>query len=197
MPRPARILPLVALLAAIGACGSDTVVSQADVDRRLEGVGSPAPELIYVTEAAGYAVARQSVGVYGNDGFGAHYSSPQGGTFRLVVDRGGSECAQPSVGTAGAAVTCEEDGGLLYRSTPDSHEYARAEQGHVVRVGSTKLGVDRETLRRAAAAAHRAEGSELDDLLPPLTDLPGAPVRRGDLPANGDGAPLNPTAPGG
>jgi hypothetical protein len=44
-------------------------------------------------------------------------------------------------------------------------------------------------------AARPATPQELDDRLPPASD--GTPVERGDLPDTGDGAPINPTGPGG
>ncbi|MGQ0846581.1 MAG: hypothetical protein ACT4QF_20855 [Sporichthyaceae bacterium] len=193
----ATAAPLVVLVAALGACGSAPPLDRAEVDRRLEGVGSPAAELVYVTEVAGYAVARQSVGVYGNDGFSSHYSSRDGAIFRLAVDRGVSECANPVVEGVAGAVSCEADGDLLYRFTPDAHEYARAEDGFVVRVGSRRSAADRETLRRAVVAAHRAQDSDLDGILPPQPAVPRAPTTRGDLPDRGDGAPLNPVGVGG
>ncbi|WP_340561049.1 hypothetical protein [Streptomyces sp. GSL17-111] len=190
-----RRLPLLVAPLVLVACGSETgdVPDQAELDRRIETMGS-APELVYLTEAEGYTLARQSVGVYGDDGFSASYVSQESGAvFQLTVDHGDLDCAEPAVaeGSSDAEVTCEEDGGLLYRSTPDGHEYARAEDGHVVRVGSARDEATRETLRQAADEAHRAEGAELDEILPPLSDAP-APVERGDLPEHGDGAPQDP-----
>lgn len=189
---------MILVAPALGACGSAEVLDQADVDRRIEGIGSPAPELIYVTEADSYRLAHQSVGVYGADGFSSHYASDRDrAMFQLAVDRGTSECTQRGIGADTGTVTCEEDGDLLYRQKPDSHEYARAEDGHVVRVSSRKDSTDRETLREAAEAAHRAEGSNLDSVLPPPPDLPRVPVKRGDMPEHGDGAPDNSVGVGG
>ncbi len=52
-----------------------------------------------------------------------------------------------------------------------------------------------DLLRGAALRARSATPDELDDMLPPASD--SDPVRRGDLPDTGDGAPINPTGPGG
>jgi hypothetical protein len=96
-----------------------------------------AVELIYVTGLPGYELARQSVGVYGDDGFQSAYVSASDGS-------------------------------------------------------SDRKTVNRDTLRRAAESAHRADDQELDAVLPELgADSTGRPVERGDLPPVGDGAPDN------
>lgn len=156
-------------------------------------------ELIYVTEAPGYALAEQSVGVIGNDGFSASYfSTGTGGQIQLSVDRGKldeANCAKQSVESSGAGdpVECERDGDLWYRAAAATHEYARAHEGHVVRISGDAKLVDRATLRRAAENAHRADNEELDEVLPAVGEGVGADEmpERGDLPPVGDGAPNN------
>jgi hypothetical protein len=56
--------------------------------------------------------------------------------------------------------------------------------------------VDRDTLRAAAKAAHLADDQELDEILP-HQQASASPVERGDLPAEGDGAPDNEVDVGG
>lgn len=156
-------------------------------------------ELIYVTEAPGYELAKQSVGVIGNDGFSASYfSAGTGGQIQLSVDRGKldeANCAKQSVESSGAddPVECERDGDLWYRAAAATHEYARAHEGHVVRISADAKLVDRATLRSAAEKAHRADNEELDEVLPAAGEGAGADEmpERGDLPPVGDGAPNN------
>ncbi|WP_327237170.1 hypothetical protein OG349_27690 [Streptomyces sp. NBC_01317] len=150
-------------------------------------------ELIRVTDVPGFAVAPQSVGVLGDDGFHSVYVTPQGGTrIELAVERGtltASTCPGTPVDGTREPVACEKDGSAWYRTSGQLHEYARPEAGHVVRLTARRDTVDRDTLRRAAAAARPANDAELDALLP--KNLPTAPVERGDLPPVGDGAPNN------
>ncbi|MFD5099644.1 hypothetical protein [Streptomyces albidochromogenes] len=202
MRRFPGVLAALLLPVVLGACGTETA----------DGAGGPPPaelraragesaiELIYVTEAPGFELAEQSVGVIGNDGFSAAYvSAATGGQIQLSVDRGkpdGVACPEPGEDPSGPGTTavCERDGGLLYRATGTTHDYARVYDGHVVRVGADVKLVDRATLRRAAQKAHRADNEELDEVLPPSG--PGADgiggggmPERGDLPPVGDGAP--------
>ncbi|WP_455360249.1 hypothetical protein [Streptomyces sp. SYSU K21746] len=216
MPRalrrfPALLLPL-ALTFALTACGTEPSagpsggppagpsagasagpsgrpsVDRAELEARARAMQS-APELIYVTEVPGYALAKQSVGVSGHDGFQSTYVSRSGGMITLTVDRG--------TPAAAGCPQCERDGELWYRSSSGTHEYARAVAGaearHVVRLSADGARVDRATLRRAAEAAHVADDEELDAVLPEGTgtDTGGQPVERGDLPPEGDGAPDN------
>ncbi|OEJ38318.1 hypothetical protein AR457_27340 [Streptomyces agglomeratus] len=207
MTRIPRVLAVLLLPVVLGACGAETA-TDADAPPQAElkaRAGESALELIYVTEAPGYDLARQSVGVIGNDGFSATYvSAASGGQIQLAVDRGkldAASCAKQSVGSGGGGgdVACERDGDLWYRAAADAHEYARAYEGHVVRVSADADRVDRETLRRAAEKAHRAGAKELDEVLPatgggsgggPSTGVDEMP-ERGDLPPVGDGAPHN------
>ncbi|MFF3752282.1 hypothetical protein ACFYYH_17745 [Streptomyces sp. NPDC002018] len=82
------------------------------------------------------------------------------------------------------------DGSVRYRVFGGTHAYARAEDGHVVRLGGERRTVDRGTPRRAAEAARPATDAELD-APPPEQTAPASPAERGDLPPVGDGAPDN------
>ncbi|MCX4822250.1 hypothetical protein OG883_20640 [Streptomyces sp. NBC_01142] len=181
-----------------GAASSGPAPDRAELEARADYMQS-AMEHIYVTEVAGYDLAKQSVGVSGGDGFSSVYVSRSGGQIRLEVDRGTlteANCAERPVYQAeGQPVTCERDGTSWYRTAGNVHEYAWSEDGHVVRIGADRA-LDRDTLRSAAKATHPADDRELDEILPEKT-APAAPVERGDLPPVGDGAPNNDVGAGG
>lgn len=204
--RPPALLLLLPLL-ALTACGTVTATGSAtgtgDVAARLRAMGS-ARSLVYVTDVAGYDLARQSVGVHGDDGFqSTYYSTADGGQIQLTVDRGTLDAANcpatPIDPASGDTVRCEREGADWYRATADAHEYAVSVRGHVLRLTAKPLHVSRATLRKAARAAHHAGDRELDALLPELPAVPDrtTPVERGDLPSSGDGAPNNEVGVGG
>ncbi|MGW7055051.1 hypothetical protein [Streptomyces sp. NPDC054887] len=210
MTRLPRVFAALLLPVVLSACGAE----KATETETGAGTGAPsshelaaragesALELVYVTEVPGFELAKQSVGVIGHDGFFAAYvSAGTGGQIQLSVDRkqpDRSGCPKPAEGSATAGGgACERDGDLWYRATGTTHEYARAHDGHVVRVGADAGLVDRATLRRAAENAHRADTGELDEVLPPSGRVSGDGAgadempERGDLPPVGDGAPRN------
>ncbi|MPY58111.1 hypothetical protein [Streptomyces spongiae] len=206
MLRAVRVLlPLACLpLLLLTACGNEKVVvsapeprrpapDRAELQDRAEALGL-APELVYVTESPGFTLARQSVGVYGADGFSsAYWSRKSGAQILLLVDRGtmtAESCPRQPVGQGGGgSVTCERDGDAWYRSSGGQHEYAVLAAGHVVRISGDTTRVDRDVLHAASEAARRPTTAELDGLLPHPPH--GGPVERGDLPPVGDGAPNN------
>jgi hypothetical protein len=217
---PSLLLPALVLLAACGTekpgsgpaaghpggsagpAASASPAGRGELDARARALGM-APELVYVTEAPGYALARQSVGVLGDDGFSATYvARATGAQLRLSVERGSIDagtCPERPVGDlTGEPAVCARDGGLWYRTGAGWHEYALPGDGHVVRVSGEADAVPREVLRAAARAAHRPDAAETAALLPPAD--PAAtepPVERGDLPSFGDGAPRNDVGAGG
>lgn len=213
MLRTARVLlPLALLPSLLTACGTEKVVvadreplapppDRAELHARAEALGL-APGLVYVTESPGFTLARQSVGVYGADGFSAAYWSRRNSAqLLLLVDRGtmtAGSCPEQPVGQGtGEAVSCARDGATWYRASAGQHEYVVPEDGHLVRISAAETAVDRATLRAAALAAHRPTDAELAFLLPPRHhDKPppphdGMPIERGDLPPAGDAAPNN------
>ncbi|MFF2526170.1 hypothetical protein [Streptomyces liangshanensis] len=213
---PLLLLALTLALASAG-CGTERAGAAGDDGGKLHATAAPTPapdprpsadraqleararymqssiELIRVTDLPGFAVAPQSVGVLGDDGFHSVYVTPQGTTqIELAVERGtltADTCPDTPVDGTGGQVACEKDGAAWYRVSGQLHEYARPEDGHVVRLTARRDTVDRATLRRAASAARPADDAELDALLP--RNIPTAPVERGDLPPVGDGAPNN------
>ncbi|MEU8653439.1 hypothetical protein [Streptomyces sp. NPDC048737] len=206
MIRTVRLFPALLLGSALlTACGSERVgaADPAELASRAQALGI-APEAVYVTDAPGHTLARQSVGVLGDDGFSAVYVSPQKGTqVQLAVDRGTMTAAtcerQPGGESAAEPVTCVRDGDGWYRSAGRWAEYAVPKKDFVVRVGGTD--VPRAVLREAAGHLRRPSAGELDDLLPsaPAGGGPAerGPVERGDLPSFGDGAPDNDVDAGG
>ncbi|MFI6812379.1 hypothetical protein ACIBG7_08225 [Nonomuraea sp. NPDC050328] len=179
---------------AVAGCGSGGALSQALIDQaRAAGV---APDLIYVVDVPGYDLVEQSVGGVNEEGFGAFYVSPEGEQLQLRVDRGtfsDALCPDKPVTDAdpvGSPVQCARDEAGWYRQAAGRHEYV-AVRGDAVLVLAGKLAdVDRDTLKTAVGSARRAVA----------TGSPGprrSPVERGDLPTVGDGAPIQPTGPGG
>ncbi|WP_051855592.1 hypothetical protein [Streptomyces sp. NRRL B-1347] len=206
MRRSRRLLPalLLAPLALTG-CGSDSLDSAAPPDRselkaRAEAAQTVV-EHVYVTQADGFELARQSVGVIGDYGFQSTYVRDKGGAqLTLSVDRGtvtDKNCRT----VPPAAESCEKDGKGWYRVTGSRHEYVRSENGLRVQLAADRGAVDRAVLRAAAEDAHPADDRELDATLPEPAD-PGGPAAdgggtglppdRGDLPPDGDGAPQDP-----
>lgn len=221
-PRAVRVLPLLLLPLLLVSCGTEEAGAGADTgtgtgtegaDKGTGGSADPAdpaelaaraqalgiaPELVYVTEAPGFAVAQQSVGVFGGDGFHtAYFSQKTHAQFELFVDRGtltAENCPKTQVGQgSGESVACERDGDAWYRKAGGQHEYAVPRDGHVIRLVGDANRLDRAVLRKAAEATHHPDAAELTALLPPAPDGAAAtePVERGDLPPVGDGAPNN------
>lgn len=204
MIRTVRALPALLLAPALlAACGTQDAgaADPAELNARARALGI-APELVHTTEAPGYTLAQQSVGVYGGDGFSATYVSQDNGTqLHLTVDRGtmtaGTCPTQPPADSSGTRATCTRDGDAWYRGGGQRTEYVLPKKGFLIRIGGE--GLPRDVLREAAHQAHRPTADELDTLLPPAPAAPSdnGPVERGDLPPVGDGAPDNDANAGG
>ncbi|MFJ9559103.1 membrane lipoprotein [Streptomyces fuscichromogenes] len=180
MIRAARALPPLLLAAALlTGCGTERAGSGTSADRaapaaqaelasRAKALGI-APELVYATRAPGFTLAQQSVGVQGDDGFSAAYTDRTGAVIHLYTDR---------------------------PRTAGQHAYEVTKKGCVVWLEG-EGGVSGAVLGQALRAVHRPTAGELDTLLPApdpaFTD--GEPVRRGDLPTNGDGGPPDNSVP--
>ncbi|MFI9246713.1 membrane lipoprotein [Streptomyces sp. NPDC053086] len=197
MIRTVRALPLLLLLPALlTACGTEkadggtgktgagagktadagevresasAVPGRAGLDARLRALGI-APELVYVTDAPGFTLAQQSVGVNGDDGFSVAYWAKNGAVLHLYAERG-------------SAAGC-----------PEGYACLAPAKGQVVRISGEKVAP--AVIRSAADAVHRPTPAELAGLLPPAPTAT-APVARGDLPSYGDGAPDNSVGEGG
>lgn len=169
---------------ALGACaGSEPSGAPAEptaLATWAEAAGI-APELVYVTDADGFELATQSVGVFGDDAMSAGYWGTDG-TFTLTTWRD----APPDV------VPCAE---LPDSAGPDPAPRCAVVRGEV-HVQLEGDGVDAATLRAAGEAVRVPSEDELEYLFSDL-QLPGPPVERGDLPSVGDGAPDNDPGSGG
>ncbi|MEU2332512.1 membrane lipoprotein [Streptomyces sp. NPDC006654] len=174
MIRAVRALsPLLLAAALLTGCGTEKAGSgaagppadPAEIGARARALGI-APELVYVTRAPGFTLARQSVGVQGDDGFSAAYTDSTGAVIHLYTDR---------------------------PRHAGHHRYEVTKKDCVVWLEG-EGDVSAAVLGKALHAVHRPSAGELGALLPTpdpaFTD--GEPVRRGDLPTNGDGgAPDN------
>ncbi|MEU5641308.1 hypothetical protein [Streptomyces milbemycinicus] len=193
-----RALPLLLLplALALSACGEESV-DQSELESRARALGTE-PEMVYVTDVPGYALAPQSVGVIGDHGFGGSYTKPGGGTIELRADERGPSpvgCAESGPDQVGGEKqTCERDGESWYRASKSAHEYAREEDGRVIRLSADRESVTRDTLRQAAESLHQADDGELAEVLPKDAGDGGGQVgtERGDLPRTGDGTPQDP-----
>ncbi|WP_204077555.1 hypothetical protein [Planotetraspora phitsanulokensis] len=187
------VLAVFGLVAFVGR-DSGASLPAADLERiRAQGV---AADLIYVVDVPGYTLAGQSLGVVNEEGFGAFYSSPEGRTVELRVDRGAfgdDMCVERPVHNAvDAPVTCEHDEVGWYRKAGARHEYIVVRGDHFILLNGMLNEVTRETLKDAVAGARHVAGDGTGTPEPPRT-----PVERGDLPTVGDGAPNNEVGPGG
>lgn len=180
--RTVLVLLLPVVLVPVGCAAAGPAADPAErtaIAARSQPLGI-APELVHVTEVDGFQLATQSVGVMGDDGMSAVYVASRGGAVMLATSRSPT----PDV------VACAE--------LPDSSQpvlRCALERGdvHVLLEGTD---VDAATLRAAAEAVRVPGGAELDRLFADVP-TPEPPVQRGDLPPNGDGAPLDPSGAGG
>ncbi|MGI5487808.1 hypothetical protein [Microtetraspora malaysiensis] len=196
LPRGAATVALSLGLLAVAACGTGAPYSQALIERaRAQGT---APDLIYAVEVPGFELAEQSVGVIGDDGFGAIYTSA-GRRVELRVNRGTFDdavCAETPIFDAepGSAVTCDRDEAGWYRSGGGRQEYIAVRGDHLIRLVGQTGDVARDALKSAVAGARNAVG---DGTSTGEGSPPPSPVQRGDLPTHGDMAPDNHVGPGG
>lgn len=190
-----RLVLLAAVILLASGRGPRASLSQDSVDRSLsQGVD---PDLIYLVDLPGFELADLSAGVVGDDGFGATYWSP-GGHVDLRVHHSTSESARlASTRIMGAEpwtapVNCESDEVGRYRSGGGRHEYAVLRAGHLIWLNCPVGLVDRAVLKAAMAGVWQVTWKG------PRTPPPRhPPVRRGDLPATGDGAPIKYRGAGG
>ncbi|MFI6641365.1 hypothetical protein [Streptomyces sp. NPDC050504] len=184
-PRTRRTAPLLLLpVLLVAACGTERAGAgaappRAELEARARAAQTSV-DFVYVTEVTGFTVAKQSVGVVGDDGYGAVHTDGSGRMFQLSVERKRGQ-----------------KGG--YRKGATDHRFVRIDGERVITASGELSAVDEQTLRDAVDGAHRANDRELDEVLPEATASGatggGADVERGDLPADGDGAPVDPVDP--
>ncbi|MFJ5302536.1 hypothetical protein [Streptomyces sp. NPDC088350] len=211
MIRTLRALPLLLLLPALLAgCGTEKAggagtgtpeastspAAAAEIASRAKALGLD-PDLVYVIDPPGFTLAQQSVGA-SDVGLSVSYTSlKSGAVINLRVEPGtltDANCATRA--PFSEHMTCVRDGNAWYRTGGGDAEYVMAEKGHLVHVGAARGTVTRAVLRTAARSVRRPYASELTVILPPARAAT-APVKRGDLPPNGDGAPNNEVGTGG
>ncbi|NYI43731.1 hypothetical protein BJ993_000811 [Nocardioides aromaticivorans] len=175
-----------------------------DTYRRVLAQGVD-PDLVHTIELAGFELAEQSAGVFGDADYGATYvpvEAPYTTEVHLTVRAGtydAGRCATeplpgPTGGSPAPVESCEPDAGGWYRTGGGWQEYVVLDAGHVLALSGPTERVDRDDLVAAALGARHQDGGDIT----PAT--PSSPVTRGDLPTTGDGAPVDPygtSAPGG
>lgn len=191
------------LLVAFAGCASTTSGADAADPDAISAVASRAgiaPELVYTTEVDGYDLAPQSVGASAAGGIMASwFNISTGSTLTIRTESGElteTSCvAQPLGDAPDEAVTCTQEDGVWHRSGGDIHEYVAVRDGALISVSG--IDAPQADLLAGAKSVRVPSESELERLFSDVTERPGEPVERGDLPENGDGAPIDPTGPGG
>jgi hypothetical protein len=199
----ALVSVVVALSLAGCATASPGAAATADptlIAERASAVGI-APELVYTTEVKGYDLAPQSVGVGAAEGMSATwFNATTGAMLTIRTDHGeltAASCVEtPMWDAPGGTVTCTEEEGAWHRSSGGVHEYIAVRGDALIRVTGAGNAPPADLLA-AAKAVHAPANAELERLFSDLPSAPAVPVERGDLPENGDGAPIDPTGPGG
>lgn len=195
---------LVALvILAVGGCASGapgTDAADPAVIAERAGVVGIAPELVYTTAVDGYDLAPQSVGTGAAEGMSATwFNGSTGAMLTIRTDRGqmtAASCVEPPLWEApDEPVTCTEEEGTWHRSGGATHEYVTVRDGTLIRVSGT--GAPPAELEAAAKAVRVPSSAELELLFSDLPEVAPTPVERGDLPKNGDGAPIDPGGAGG
>jgi hypothetical protein len=186
--RRAAILLAVPAILTLGACAGSAGAGDPAQPTAIATWSEPAgiaPELVYVTGVVGFELATQSVGVMGDDGMSATYVRSGGGAVSTVM-------LTTSRNPAPNVVPCAK---LPDSSEPEPALRCAVERGDV-HVALDGVDVEAATMRAAAEGVRVPGAEELDHL---FADVPRAqaPVKRGDLPPNGDGAPLDPPGAGG
>lgn len=201
----ATVSLVVALVAvSLSGCASQTPGTDAAdpslIAERASAVGI-APELVFTTQVDGYDLAPQSVGTGAADGMSATWvHDTTGAMLTIRTDRGeltAASCVETPLWEAPAEpVTCTEEEGVWHRSGGSVHEYIAVRDGALILVTGLNDARPAE-LEAAAKAVHVPSEAELELLFSDLPVVPAEPVERGDLPENGDGAPIDPVGPGG
>ncbi|KAF2415091.1 hypothetical protein B1729_00920 [Microbacterium sp. B35-04] len=195
---------VVLLVLALGGCASEAPATDAAdpslIAERASVVGI-APELVYTTRVDGYDLAPQSVGPGAADGMSATWVDETNGAMLTIrTDRGeltAASCVETPLWDApDEPVTCRDEEGVWHRSGGTVHEYIAVRDGALIRVTGMN-DASRAELLAAAKAVHVPSDAELELLFSDLPEVSPEPVERGDLPENGDGAPIDPVGPGG
>ena len=202
---PRRLLfALPAALLAIGlsGCGAAAAATPAEIAERVSHLGVD-PALVVTTTIEGYDLAPQSVNETDEGGMTATWAKPGTGDMITVrTDPGEMDaagCAAQQMWGGGEAA-CIQDGATWHRSAGGIDEFAVVQEGRtVVIVGGDGLGAPRDDLEEAAAGLRAPTVAEVDRMFAEVQRRHdrGGPVERGDIPEDGDGAPVDPGGEGG
>ena len=148
----------------------------------------------------GYDRAPQSVGPGAADGMSATWFNQTTGSMLTIRTDRGELTAASCVGTPlweapDEPVTCTDEDGLWHRTGGGIHEYVAVRDGALILV--TGNNAPPAELMAAAKAVHVPSDADLELLFSDAPEVSPSPVERGDLPENGDGAPIDPQGPGG
>jgi len=205
-----RLSPRVPVLAAlaglvtvtVSACGVGSTPADADALATQASRLGVDPALIFTTHVDGYDLAAQSVGPADADGLSATWVDEDTAAMITIRTSAGepdarSCAALPLWDTGDEPATCTEVAtGLWHREGVQVHEYLASRDGTTIWVFGAN-GTPADDLREAAEAARIPSDAELEALFADAPTGDEVPVERGDLPEHGDGAPIQPTGPGG
>lgn len=173
-------VPALALLLAACASGPASRDSIAEVS---EPAGIAA-DLVYIADVDGFDLIPETVGPFGSDGMSAIWSRSGGDGYAVVTlttdripDPDAVPCDELGEGAGAVELRC----GVVVDGV---HATLRGE------------GIDGALLRAVAETVHVPSEGELSRLFAGLP-VPEGPIERGDLPAEGDGAPNNDVGVGG
>lgn len=202
-PRTTAVAIAVSMCVLLSGCATGARASAAApeaVARHVDGTGIH-PALVYTTEVPGYDLAPQSVGVTGEDGMSASWVDADTGAVVSIRTASGELTAEDCASTplwegAGGTVTCTQDGDTWHREADGIDEYVVQREDTQVWVFG-RSDAPAALLRVAATNVRVPTEAELDLLFADVPATSGEPVERGDLPEHGDGAPIDPSGPGG
>ncbi|MCJ1706247.1 hypothetical protein [Microbacterium sp. VKM Ac-2923] len=204
--RPASRAPILVGLAAVvaltsTACGGTPTPADSASIAEKAALLDIDPALVFTTQVEGYDLAPQSVGPANDDGLSATWVDEQTAAIITIRTSPGEPdaagCATtPLWDLPDTAVTCTEESGLWHREGGDAHEYFATRDGTTIWVIGLN-GTPADDVRAAAEAVRVPSESELEALFSDAPTEAREPVERGDLPENGDGAPIDPSGPGG
>ncbi|MDT0116926.1 hypothetical protein Q9R20_07970 [Microbacterium sp. PRF11] len=206
-PRHTSTAALAALLAAVACaasgCASSASAPPADtasIAERAAQLGVD-PGLVFTTSVEGYDLAPQSVSPVDDAGLTATWFDESTSAMISIRTSPGAPTAEscaamPLWDAPGEAVTCTEESGLWHREGGGTHEFlAERDDATILVLGGNGAPVD--DLRAAAEAVRVPSKADLERLFADAPTDRQTPVERGDLPSHGDGAPIQPTGPGG
>lgn len=182
MSTRAAVAVALALTPLLAACASGPAPRDS-IAEASEPAGIAA-DLVYVADVDGFDLIPETVGPFGSEGMSAIWTRTGGDDYAVVTlttdripDPDAVPCDELGEGAGGVELRC----GVVVDGI------------HVTLVGE---GVDGARLRAVAESVHVPSEGELSRLFAGLP-VPEAPIERGDLPAEGDGAPDNSVGAGG